>query len=249
MQIVVNKLLTQYEKQGSGPVALFLHGWGDDHRSFLPLIAELKSTHTCIAVDLPGSGGSQTPQEAWGVPEYAAFVKAFLNKLKLKPSVVVGHSNGGTVSMYLTAHQLIETESLVLLASAGIRSEESARKLAYKIVAKIGKHATKILPHTLQHRARHTLYKTAGSDILIAPHLEETFKKVVRYDIQKDAHRITIPTLLLYADDDTATPPRYGERLKRTITRSRLEILNGGGHFVQLTHTKKVAQLMQDFLQ
>ncbi|MFO0971342.1 MAG: alpha/beta hydrolase [Candidatus Saccharimonadales bacterium] len=249
MQIVVNDLLTQYEKQGSGPVALFLHGWGDTTATFNSLVNELKADFTCISLDLPGFGGSQVPPSSWGLPDYAEFTQNFVEKLDLKPKVTFGHSNGGGILIYALAHQLVNPEKLILLASAGIRSEDSLKKVLYKVIAKIGKQFTKLLPRKTQQKLRTKLYQTAGSDILISPELEETFKKVVGYDVQNEAKQINQPTLLIYAKDDAATPVRYGETFKDLIKNSQLHVLPDGGHFVHQSKPTEVIKLMRDFLQ
>lgn len=248
MQVIVQDILTNYEKQGSGPVLLFIHGWGDNGKTFIPLITQLKSSFTCISLDLPGSGSSHGPEVAWSVNNYAEFVLAFVKKTKIDSEVIIGHSNGGTITMFAAARGLLKPKKLILLASAGIRSEDSLKKGAYKIAAKTGKQFTRFLPKNVQQKLRRKLYMSAGSDMLVAPHLEETFKKVVSYDILKDAEKITLPTLLIYAADDVSTPPRYGTMLNSAIKGSRLEVLPGGGHFLHLEQQEKVAELMKAFL-
>lgn len=248
MQIVVNDLLTHYQKQGKGPVAIFLHGWGDSSQTFVPLISELKKNYTCISVDLPGFGLSQLPKTAWGIPQYAAFLKDFLAKTEADPELVFGHSNGGAIAVFALSHSLVEAKKLVLIASAGIRSEDSFKKSAYKVIAKASKQAVKLLPDSSQKKLRNRLYEAAGSDMLIVPELEETFKKVVGYDIENDARSVAQPTLLIYAQDDQATPPRYGDMLAAAIPRSRIEKLPSGGHFVHSTRTAEVIKYIQEFV-
>ncbi|HGK6671911.1 TPA: alpha/beta fold hydrolase, partial [Legionella pneumophila] len=51
--------------QGKGRPLVFFHGWGFDHRVWLPL-ARLLSTRYCLyLVDLPGFG--QSPVMSWEV--------------------------------------------------------------------------------------------------------------------------------------------------------------------------------------
>jgi len=248
MHIIVNNLLTNYEKQGSGPLALFLHGWGDNLKTFEPLVSQLKKDHTCITIDLPGFGASQAPGSAWGIQEYGEFLQAFVKKIDLEPELLVGHSNGGTIAMYALAHKLITSEKLLLLASAGIRSEQGIKKTAYKSVAKVGKQLTKVLPQSLQQKLRRKLYSAAGSDIFVSPLLEETFKKVVSYDVESDAKNISQPTLLIYAADDQETPSRYGTKLKSAIKNSQLKILLTGGHFIQATQSEAILNSIKEFI-
>jgi pimeloyl-ACP methyl ester carboxylesterase len=248
MQIVINKLLTHYETQGKGPAVLFLHGWGDTSKTFAPLIKDLQKQYTCIVLDLPGFGSSQQPDGIWGIEDYSEFVKAFLLKINVAPETLVGHSNGGTIAMFALSHKLITAKKLILLASAGIRTENSISKTVYKLIAKSGKQAAKIFSKKTQEKLRKKLYSTAGSDIFVSPHLEETFKKVVGYDIQKDAATIEQPTLLVYAEDDTATPRRYGDKLGQIIKNSKLVVLPAGGHFVHQTNTQEVQKLIKEFI-
>jgi len=249
MQVVVDTLLTTYDKAGKGKlVVLLLHGWGDSLKTFDGLSRELAKHYTVLRLDLPGFGATQPPHEVWGLEQYAKFVHAFLVKLQI-PAIhaVVGHSNGGAVAICGLAQQQLSAEKLVLLSSAGIRSRQNGRRFALKIVAKTGKAATFWLPARTKKRMRQQLYKTAGSDMLIAPHLEDTFKKTVRQDVQTDAASLRIPTLLVYGQDDAATPPIYGEILHNAIDGSTLHILPGG-HFIHQDQLPEVAQTIQGFL-
>lgn len=249
MQVVVNNLLTHYEKQGTGPVVLFLHGWGDSLQTFASLVTLLKKDYSCVTVDLPGFGGTNQPPTAWSVADYAQFVADFIKKIDIKDlQAVVGHSNGGTISLYALAHGLLYAEKLILLASAGIRSEDSFKKGVYKVIAKIGKQVSRLFPKKIQQKLRRTLYTTAGSDILISPELEETFKKVIRYDIQADARKVQQPALLVYAEDDRATPARYGQKLEAAIPNATLTVLPNGGHFIHQTQIEVVAKQVREFL-
>ncbi len=248
MQVIVNNIPTSYTKQGKGPVMLFLHGWGDSGTTFVLLNTRLKTQFTCVTLDLPGFGGTPPPKDVWSVEDYANFVASFIQKLGLRPTSLIGHSNGGTISMYLLSHNLLSVNKLVLLSSAGIRNEANLRKQAYKATAKVGKQISRLLPKAAQAKLKRKLYESAGSDILISPQLEETFKKVVSYDIQKDAITIKTPTLLIYASDDTATPARYGVLLQKCLHGSQLEVFHDGGHFIHQTQTTKVADLIEKFV-
>jgi pimeloyl-ACP methyl ester carboxylesterase len=248
MQVIVKGLLTNYSQTGRGPVLLFVHGWGDSLSTFNSVIKQFEKNYLCISLDLPGFGKTQIPNVAWGVKDYSEFIESFVKKLDLDLYAVIGHSNGGTILMYCASHDLIGSEKLVLIASAGIRDEDAFKKSLYKVLAKSGKLVTRFLSKKAQAKFRKKLYSTAGSDILISPDLEETFKKVVGYDIQNDAKNIKAKTLLIYAEDDEATPVRYGEKLSVVIDNSELKILSSGGHFIHQTETEKTAEIIKEFL-
>jgi len=81
----------------------------------------------------------------------------------------------------------------------------------------------------------------------VAEHLQETFKKVVTDDVRADAAHLAIPTLLLYGEQDDATPVRYGELFHEAIEGSTLEILPGAGHFVHIDRPHDVIAAIERF--
>lgn len=249
MQVVVDKLLTHYEIQGSGAPVLLLHGWGDRLETFSVITPELSKHYELVSLDLPGFGKSDPPKEAWNLGDYARFTTAFLEKLNIHPYAVIGHSNGGALAIHACANGALVPEKLVLLAASGVRNSQQLRRQATKVIAKIGKVTTFWLPLATRQKLQKKLYGTIGSDMLAAPHLQETFKLTVRQDIRRDAGRLSIPALIIYGDRDTATPLNsIGQRLHELIGGSRLEVIKGADHFVHQAEPKRVTKLIREFL-
>jgi pimeloyl-ACP methyl ester carboxylesterase len=249
MQVVVDSILTQYRRRGKGKVVVVLHGWGDNSAGLSALCDHLSKQYDVIAVDLPGFGGTVPPPVAWGLDEYAHFVRAFLQKLGVNNVwAFVGHSNGGAMAIRGLANGDLEAEKLVLLASAGIRNVYKGRNKALRIITKTGKLFTMPLPSAMKQKIRRKVYKTVGSDMLVAEHMQETFKRVVTDDVRADAARLALPVLLVYGEDDDATPVWYGEQFHELIPTSTLEILPGAGHFVHLDRPAEVGRAIREFL-
>lgn len=250
MQLVVDGLLTQYMQSGSGPTVVLLHGWGDNAQSLSSIQAGLAAHFTILTPDLPGFGGSQSPDQAWGLDDYAQFVAKFLDKLQLTAiHALVGHSNGGAIAIRGLSKGILTADRLVLLASAGIRNQYKGRHRALRYLAKAGKLVTMPLPVAAKRRLRQQVYRTIGSDMLVAEHLQDSFRKVVTDDVQADAARIAIPTLLIYGEADEQTPVRFGERFHQLIDGSTLEVLPSVGHFVHLERPQLVLKSVEEFLQ
>jgi len=248
MQIVVNGLLTSYQRSGNGKQLLILHGWGDSSGGWRKFADLLAKDYEVITIDLPGFGGSQAPESAWGLTEYANFVAAFVDKLDLKLAILIGHSNGGAIAIRGLSSGVLTTTKLVLLASAGIRNEYKGRNKALRLITKAGKAVTSPLPRTVKKKLQRKVYATVGSDMLVAEHLQETFKKVVTDDVRGDARKVTIPTLLMYGQNDQSAPVRYGEIFHEQMSNSTLEILPGTEHFLHLEQPDKVLKLIREFL-
>lgn len=248
-QVVVDGLLVNYWQGGNGPLILMFHGWGDTADTFKLIADKLLPDYGLIALDLPGFGKTDPPPTSWDLDDYARFVQTFLTKLNLSDVyAVIGHSNGGALAIRGLSTGELKSQKLVLLAAAGIRDQEKAKKLGLKIVAKTGKAATFFLPKQTRQSLRKKLYGVAGSDMFVAPHIQETFKQTVRQDVQTDAIKLNLPTLLIYGTEDTATPPHYGQIYNSLIKDSQLELITGSGHFVHQEQPEMVSQLIEGFL-
>lgn len=249
MQVVVDGLLVHYRTWGSGPkTILMIHGWGDSSNTFDELAKRLSPHYMLVAPDLPGFGGSAMPNDGLTVNDYSTFVGHFVEKLGLKPVVVVGHSNGGTIVIHGLANNYFTSKYLVLLASAGIRKMGSPKKILFRVIAKPPKLMLKVLPKQKQDRIKKSVYGVIGADFYRMEHLRQTFKNVVRYDVREDASDLHVPALLLYGDSDRSTPLRHGSMLASALPDATFIVLERAGHFIHHDQTALVEEQIQEFL-
>lgn len=248
MQVVIDGILTNYQKTGSKQkTVLLIHGWADQASTFDPLTKQLSQEYSYVSVDLPGFGASQTPEKAWDIQAYSLFLDKFLKKIDLNPEIIIGHSNGGAITIYSIASQILKAKKIVLIASSGIR-RNTKKKSLLKISAKTAKIFTKPLPNSMQEKLKQKSYKAIGSDYLIAPNMKETFKNIVSYDVENDAQKISTPTLIIYGTDDKSTPAVYGKIFSDQIKNSKLEIIESGDHFIHQNKAREVADLINGFI-
>jgi pimeloyl-ACP methyl ester carboxylesterase len=249
VNVIVDQLLVNYRLTGKGRLILMLHGWGDSAKGLQGLEKSLIDNYQVLNIDLPGFGGSQAPNEPWNLDNYSFFLESLINKLELpQPYGVIGHSNGASIALRAVSLGKLEPKKLVLLAAAGLREGNGLRRFLLMLLAKIGNLATVWLPERYRRSLRSSLYNAAGSDMLVAPELQETFKRTVRQDVKSDAENIKLPTLLIYARNDQATPLENGELYHSLIKDSRLEVIDDAGHFVHLDQPEKVANIVKEFL-
>jgi pimeloyl-ACP methyl ester carboxylesterase len=250
MQIVVNSLMTQYSLSGNGKLLFVLHGWGDSSQGILQLVKALSTKYKVLSVDLPGFGKTDAPPFAWDLDDYATFIQSFITKLDLsQPYAVVGHSNGGALAIRAIGTGKLMPRRLVLLGASGIRNGNTAKRTSMMLLAKTGKASTFWLPLKQRSQLQKRLYGSAGSDMLVVPQLKETFKNIVKQDVQADARALKLPTLLVYGAKDTATPPQFGKIYQNQIAGSRLEILHDSGHFVHIDQPQETLNLIREFLE
>lgn len=247
-QVIVDSLLAKYVVSGKGRTILLLHGWGDSSSGLSGLQDQLSKKYKVIALDLPGFGGTQAPSADWDLSDYARFIGNFLKKIDEKIYAIIGHSNGGAIAIRGLSKGDFKSEKLVLMAAAGIRGTDKTRNKVLRLVAKTGKALTRPLPRAAKNRLRRKVYSTIGSDMLVAEHLQGTFKKVVADDVRGDATKIDLPTLLIYGGADQATPAWYGETYHRLIRGSKLEVLPEAEHFLHLDQPQTVVKEIEEFL-
>lgn len=243
MQLLVNDVPISYRIDGEGKTLLLLHGWRDNLSTFDALTAELKEHYRVVRLDLPNFGKSGATDTVISTKDYADFVAAFVKKAKIGPiSGLVGHSMGGQIAIYGSAHKIIQTERLVLLAAAAIRNEGQLRKAVLKTAAKVAK-------PLLGARVKQKIYRRLDSDYdpRLSPTLRAVLTSALERDVQKEASELQTPTLLIYGRSDDATPARHGTRLAQIMHAAKLEIVEAGHHLHQ-ERAEQIANLIEDFV-
>jgi pimeloyl-ACP methyl ester carboxylesterase len=248
MKAIVNEISVEYQDEGQGPVVLMLHGWGNTLHVFDAIVPALAQNRRIVRMDLPGFGATEVPPRPWNVEDYARFVAAFCEKLKLNIDVLVGYSLGGRIIIKGVSHGILSSHRCVLISAAGVAERRTVRNRAYAAVAKIGKILLEPLPKSMYIKARRLLYTQTGSDYLTIASMSETFRHVVQEDLSLTARGISMPALLIWGADDLVTPLHEGKKLNSLIRGSRLTSIPHASHFVLQEKPEEVSKLIQDFI-
>lgn len=99
--------LSCFHRTGSSPALLYLHGLGTTKSDFIDVLdVEPLRHHGVLALDFPGCGHSPYSRlHHFDLRDVVAIVDLTLRQLRVKDVVVIGHSVGGVVGLYL-AEQL-----------------------------------------------------------------------------------------------------------------------------------------------
>ena len=111
----VNQVKIHYLISGKGDPIVLLHGYAESSRMWLPLIKELEKTHTVIAPDLRGAGGSSTPEEGYTKAVMARDIHALVASLGYKQVEMVGHDIGLMVAYAYAAQYPTEVSKIALM--------------------------------------------------------------------------------------------------------------------------------------
>ena len=104
-----------YERAGSGPPLVLLHGFvGDGRSTWSAQLDDLSADFTVVAWDAPGAGRSARPPDSFRIADYAGCLAEFLRVLGLDRPHVVGLSFGGIVALELFRRRSAVPRTLVL---------------------------------------------------------------------------------------------------------------------------------------
>lgn len=123
-RITVNGHEFFYREQGSGPAALFVHGFPLDSTMWLEQIQILSGMRRCIAPDLRGFGrSSPSTRTVLSMEDHADDLVAILDALGIEQVDLVGLSMGGYIALAFGEHH---PERLRTLALVDTKSTEDS---------------------------------------------------------------------------------------------------------------------------
>lgn len=249
MKLIVDNIATEYTKDGSGKIVLMLHGWCDNLHTFDKITETLKNDFTVVRLDLPGFGQTEKPPKTWNISDYSNFVKSFIDKLKINPDFLLGHSFGGRIAIKGASEKIFKPKKIILIGSAGISKRLTIRNILITIVTKIFGAITLLPPlFFYRNKIRKKLYQTIGSNYLDSSLLKETYIKVISEDLKSNAKRIDIPTKLIWGENDTETPLKDAYSFESIINKSSLRVIDNAGHMVHKEKPETVVSTINDFL-
>lgn len=248
--IIIDGLNIHYDESGdsNGLPLVLMHGWGCTFSTVDFISRQLQSGMHIYSLDLPGHGKSDEPGEVWGVEEYTALVEKFISKLGLKNVSLIGHSFGGRISILLSSRNKVH--KVVLVDAAGIKPK---RSLKYYLKIYSFKSAKKVLPIVLGRNASDKIIekwrKKAGSADYgnASPMMRAILSKCVNEDLQHVMPLITSPTLLIWGEEDTATPLSDAKKMNKLISDSGLVSFKGCGHYSFLDNPGGFSAVIKEF--
>lgn len=114
----VNGLELYYERHGSGPPLVLLHGGGSTiEANFGRILPELAKSHQVIAVELQAHGHTRDIDRPLSFEQDADDVAALLRELQVDQADFLGFSNGGTTCLQIAIRHPDRVRKLVLASA------------------------------------------------------------------------------------------------------------------------------------
>jgi pimeloyl-ACP methyl ester carboxylesterase len=251
MIVDIEGIELNYIIEGEGKDVLVLHGWGASINTVLPIVNVLKPYFKVYALDLPGFGESTEPKEVFGSQDYGRIVKKFIDKMNIDKIILIGHSFGGKVSIWLGSMYPEIIDKIVLIDSAGLKPRRGLRYYTKVYTFKTLKFLYKtIFFWQNKDKTQEKFYKKFGSTDYKNANgiMRKILVKVVNEDLKSILKNIQSPTLLIWGDKDTATPLYMGKIMEKEISDSGLVVLEGTGHYSYLDDYNRFSIILKAFL-
>ncbi|MEJ7876975.1 MAG: alpha/beta fold hydrolase [Solirubrobacterales bacterium] len=257
---------------GSGPLIVLIHGITGSSAQWIPVMDVLRDRYTLFAPDLLGHGESAKPRGDYSLGAYASGIRDLLIGLDAERATVVGHSLGGGIAMQMAYQYPERCGRLVLMSSGGIGQEvhpllRAASLPGSEIVLPLITHARLLGAGAALSRALGMIGLQAGADIaegargyasLNDREARAAFVHTIRAVIDPTGQRVSaldrlylaeaLPSLIVWGDNDRIIPSHHAEIARDAMPESRLELIEGAGHFPQMTHPIRVARALAEFI-
>ena len=260
-----------YLDQGTGPILILIHGFGGSLWQWEYQQALSHHGYRVITVDLLGSGFSDKPALEYRPQEVLGFFIGFMDQLAIPQATLVGNSMGAGVALAVALTAPERATRLVLigglpanikgrlasplvrkgldasvpswLAELGVRLFGSS--VGERVLREIIYDQSMITPAVLDRSKRNR--RQPG---LIGPILA-VGKTLPDWESQYAPRlsEISLPTLIIWGEEDRIFPPSVGRGLSETIAGSRLMLVPRAGHIPQWEQPEAVNQAILAFLE
>lgn len=245
-----------YKVIGKGKPLLILHGWGSSSRVMEPIASQLAHIRQSFLMDLPGFGNSPEPAVPWTIDDYADLVEKFITSLNTDQIDLLVHSYGGRITLKLLTRDTLKSriDKVLITGGAGMKPRRSVSYYLKKVAAKVLKLPFLILPGNQREKAlgwlRGTsLWERLGSSDYskLSGVMRETFVKSVTEHLDQLLPVIDHEILLLWGENDEATPLYQAERMEKGLKNSALVVIDNSGHYAFLDRPKQFAAIAEAF--
>jgi pimeloyl-ACP methyl ester carboxylesterase len=199
----------------------------------MAFLDEFSQHYEVFAPEHPGFGQSDDPPWLDEIGDLAFFYLDFLHALGLDRVHLIGTSLGGWIAAELAVRNTSRLATLTLVGAVGITAA-GGETIPDTFRMPVDENLRRF--YADQDRAVRRLGDMAKADMEVVAKNRATVSRLAyrpRYHnpgLGKWLHRIDVPTLLVYGEQDGLVPPRFGEAYHALIPGSRLVILPNAGH-------------------
>jgi pimeloyl-ACP methyl ester carboxylesterase len=260
-----------YRDAGSGETLLLIHGMAGSSDTWRAMIPQLAKKYRVVAPDLLGHGRSDKPRGDYSLGAFAVWLRDLLDELSVSRATIVGQSLGGGVAMQFVYQHPDYCQRLVLISSGGLGPDVGwtlrllsapGAELIMPVIA-----PSPVLTAGNKLRSWFTaagIQSPRGAEIwsayssLADPQTRHAFLRTLRSVVDYRGQAVSalnrlhltseLPTMAIWGNKDQIIPVAHAHAAHAARPGSRLEVLEGVGHFPQVERPTEVVDLIDDFI-
>ena len=226
---------------------VFIHASGGSAQFWQAQVQGAAVKANTLALDLPGHGGSESGGKNT-VEAYTTAIVEFLDHLDVPGPIPCGLSLGGAVAQQLlldypdrfSAGILIGTGAKLKVLPAIFKTIENDYAGFVEMLCKLSS-SQKTDPKQIQ-LFREDLNR-CNPDVTYGD-----FQACNRFNVMARLGEIDVPVLIVSAEEDRLTPPKYADFLESAISKTARFHIADAGHIVALENPQAVNQAIIDFI-
>jgi pimeloyl-ACP methyl ester carboxylesterase len=252
------------EQQGAGQVVVLLHGFGESSYSWRQVMPELARSFRVVAPDLNGFGWTERPRDPQSYTREGQerLVLGVLGALGVTRAQFVGHSYGGSLTLFLASRHPELVRSMVLIDSAAPTYSDDRRSR----VASLRPLDSLFVRLALTPRhIRGSLLASVYDPALVTPGLVRAYLERLRVHGEDDAYygltarlrpaagdleleRLALPALVVWGAEDRLIRVEAGRRAARRLPAGEFVTIPRCGHLPMEERPAELLGLMVPFL-
>ncbi len=249
-----------YESHGRGEPLVLIAGYGCDHLFWSAMLDELAERFQVILFDNRGAGQTTDSGSLFNLETLADDTVALIKHLGLKQPHILGHSMGGAIAEIVGKKYPDNIRKLVILNSTAkfnTRTLKTLKNFTNLVLANI---ALDLIIETSmpwffsneflaspEHVARYIEAIKTNPYPQTVINQARQYNALVAFDAHTWAHEISVPTLLVAAEDDIVTLPQESLWLAHNISNAQIDFIPGG-HSSPIERPKDVNHAVLTFL-
>ncbi|MGC4058264.1 MAG: alpha/beta hydrolase [Chitinophagaceae bacterium] len=237
----------RYVEEGEGEPLVLLHGLFGALSNFMDLVDHFKKTHKVIIPILPLYDLSLLETSVSGLQRH--FTK-FVEAKGLKKMHLLGNSLGGHIALVYTLKHQDMLSSLILTGSSGLfengMGETYPKRGDYEFIRKKTE-LTFYDPKIATKELVDEVYGIVNNRLKVIK-IIALAKSAIRHNLGEELREITVPTCLIWGQNDTITPPMVAEEFHKLLPGSELHWIDKCGHAAMMEVPGEFNVILTDFL-
>jgi len=237
----------RYIEEGEGEPLVLLHGLFGALSNFMDLIEYFRPHYKVVVPMLPLFDLDILHTTVGGL---AKFVHRFLEKKDLNGVHLLGNSLGGHVALVHILKHPERIKSLILTGSSGLfengMGDSYPKRGDYEYIKKKTE-LTFYNPEIATKELVDEVYSITNNRIKVIK-IISLAKSAIRNNLGEELNQIKQPTLLVWGNNDTITPPFVAREFNRLIPNSELYFIDKCGHAPMMEVPDEFNAILHKFL-